>query len=1175
MDAVKSKDDAAGDPAESSSYFEAKPEGAGTMERQPTEPDLLETLGVNNAKQAQDAVSFLPEVSCQRHTDVVQKKSSPQRSQTESASPPLRLAKADSDKPKPMKRGSYAGLQRFATSQQVPMRHWNLEHKQGEEAEVDSSSDSSDDEREKEFGTIKPLQRMQSTRQQRKDEQREHRYSRFRLGNDYFSSTGKVRKRDGRLNISVNERDSSGYLAKALGTGFRHHFFHPEEKIEEERAKREAKMDEKEETKKARSEVPEDLDDFKNVPRLNIVIIVIGSRGDIQPFLRVGRILHDEYGHRVRIATHPAFKDFVEQDGALEFFSVGGDPSELMAFMVKNPGLVPSIETIRAGDIGARRAQMSEMFEGMWRACINSTDDEKNRSNSTMMGNSDPFVADAIIANPPSFAHIHIAERLGVPLHLMFTFPYTPTTQFPHPLANIKSTNVDHTYANFMSYPLVELMTWQGLGDLINAFRVKTLGLEAVSTLWAPGQIYRMNVPITYMWSPGLVPKPRDYGPNIDIVGFVFLELANSFKPPEELVKFLDAGEPPVYIGFGSIVVDDPNAFTQMIFEAVKLAGVRALVSKGWGGLGGGEIDVPDNIYLLDNTPHDWLFPRVSAVVHHGGAGTSAMGLKCGKPTMIVPFFGDQPFWGSMVAKKRAGAFECIPYKKLDAEKLAEGIKQCLTDEARKNVAEIAESIAAEGDGAHNAVKSFHKHLVLRGPRSIRCGILENRVAVWKVKVLGLKLSALAATMLTQENKLRWQDLRLVRHNEWNDFEGAGGPITGFMGPILSTVMDAGMGFASIPYDSVHSIKHRKQHKAKKRRIEERKKKLAESNKDLKPAANGTANGHASRPDMDRMPTLSPTISADPDEPLVEELAKSTGHNLSKVGKGVVKLPMNLLVGVTQGFHNAPRLYGDETVRRPPRVSGFKSGLRAGRDEFAYGVWDAWTGVVTQPYHGAKEHGVVGGLEGTAIGVGGFVLKNIAALFGPIAYTLKGIEKETQKPKQPTRFIRKARIIQGNKEFMALKEAAVVAQIKAEADDEKPESDDTNGKGVDCKPCEEQEGNDIFCPGPGETLDDTQKTVDDAWKIITELLTAIDQKKSEGPLKIRGRLAFWVNEKKWHDVGAMESVHSAYAALEAKRAGRDIREAVEEWRQAGSAGNTRRNSPANVSEQEQKPGIST
>lgn len=1075
------------------------------------------------------------------------------------------LPKAGTEAPKARKRASFA---RFATATQAPMRRLNTQHRQAAREEVEiPSSDSSDSEEEveREFGQTRPLprglqtarhpiQRLQSTRQQKAEEKKDNKYSRFRLGNDYFSTTGKVRKRDGRLNISVNEKDTSGYLAKALGTGFRHHFFNSGDDEVEEQIEKGAAADQTEEEQREQFEVPDDLDDFKNIPRLNIVIIVIGSRGDIQPFLRVGRILHDDYGHRVRIATHPAFKDFVEKEGALEFFSVGGDPSELMAFMVKNPGLIPSIDTIRAGEIGARRAQMSEMFEGMWRACINATDEETNKANSKMMGVADPFVADAIIANPPSFAHIHIAERLGIPLHLMFTFPYTPSTAFPHPLANIKSTNVDRAYANFMSYPLVELMTWQGLGDLINKFRTKTLGLEEVSTLWAPGQIYRMKVPITYMWSPGLVPKPRDYGSNIDIVGFVFLELGSSFDPPEDLQKFLDAGEPPVYIGFGSIVVDDPNAFTEMIFEAVKLAGVRALVSKGWGGLGGGEMEIPDNIFLLDNTPHDWLFPRVSAVVHHGGAGTSAMGLKCGKPTMIVPFFGDQPFWGAMVAKQRAGAFECIPYKALDAEKLAEGIKQCLTDEARENVKKIADKIGAEGDGAHNAVKAFHKHLMLSGPHSICCSVLENRVAVWKVKVLGLRLSALAASMLVKDNKLRWHDLRLARLLDWNDFQGAGGPLTGFAGPILSTLMDTTTGMVSIPYKGVQAIKQRKKHNDKKKRHEARRKKLEEVNgTPLEPKSN--VNGptqSAQKPELNR---LTSTMSADPTEPLVEELAKQTGHGFAKAGRSVFTLPGNLMVGITQGFHNAPRLYGDETVRRPHRVSGIKSGLRAGRDEFMYGVWDGWTGVVTQPYHGAKDHGVVGGIEGTAIGLGGFVLKNIAAVFGPLAYTLKGIEKETQKSKQPTKLIRKGRVIQGDKERFALESAAAREAIQQKPADhdtylekEKSQADNRLGK--------EKEGDDIFLPAAGETLELTKKTLDAAWEIVLELLEDVKEKKNEGPLKITGRLGFFVHEKKWHDSGAMENVHSAKAALDAKREGRDIEEAVEEWRQKQRATRT-------------------
>lgn len=208
---------------------------------------------------------------------------------------------------------------------------------------------------------------------------------------------------------------------------------------------------------------------------------------------------------------------------------------------------------------------------------------------------------------------------------------------------------------------------------MVNRFRVKTLGLEPVSTLWAPGQLFRLKVPYTYMWSPGLIPKPADWGPEIDIAGFVFLDLASAYKPPESLSKFLEAGKPPVYIGFGSIVVEDPDEFTTLIFEAVKQAGVRALVSKGWGGLGS-EDTTPDDVFMLENTPHDWLFPRVSAVVHHGGAGTTAIGLKCGKPTMIVPFFGDQPFWGAMVPKAGAGAHQVILYKRLTADALAEGI---------------------------------------------------------------------------------------------------------------------------------------------------------------------------------------------------------------------------------------------------------------------------------------------------------------------------------------------------------------------------------------------------------------------------------------------------------------------------------------------------------------------
>ncbi|KAF2825021.1 UDP-Glycosyltransferase/glycogen phosphorylase [Ophiobolus disseminans] len=897
-----------------------------------------------------------------------------------------------------------------------------------------SSSDSSDDERlpDKSLSHDNTLAREESRKRRGSNGGP---FSKFKMANEHFRGQGRISKSDGRLKLSLLEKDGdSGYLAKALGAVLNKHTKNEEGISSTDYDKRDIE---------ARKIAPEDDEmehDSSRRVKLNIVIIIIGSRGDIQPFIRIGKILQNDYGHRVRMATHPAFKDFVEKDCGLEFFSIGGNPAELMAFMVKNPGLIPNLDTIKEGEIGRRRAQMYEMFGGMWRACINATDDETDKTNAKMMGDKAPFIADAIIANPPSFAPPHIAEKLGIPLHMMFTFPYTPTVHFPHPLANIKASNVEATYGNFMSYPLVEMMTWQGLGDLINRFRSKILYLEEVSTLWAPGQLYRLKVPYTYMWSPSLIPKPKDWGPEIEVTGFVFLDLASSFTPPDDLKKFLDNGDPPVYIGFGSIVVDDPDSFTKMIFEAVKSAGCRALVSKGWGGFGS-NADCPDNIFMLENTPHDWLFPRCAAVVHHGGAGTTAIGLKTAKPTMIVPFFGDQPFWGAMVSKAKAGAHECIPYKKLNAERLAEGIKQCLTEEARENVKKIAKSIEDEGDGALNAVRSFHRSLPLRGEGSLRCDFLDNRAAAWKIKNTDVKLSALAAEVLVEKKRLKWSDLRLVRHYEWNDFGGPGEPITGVWGSLMTTLTDAATGVGGVPVEMGKSIKKRERIKEKKRAHQKRKQHQKET---LSKVNSSTANGDgtndtSSKEEKKGRPTASRGISSlskieEPEEELAEELAHDAGAGFRKTGGAIARFPMNFSLALTQGFHNAPRLYGDETVRRPPRVTGFHSGLRAGRDELIYGVKDGVTGIVTQPIRGAKQKGFVGAARGVGFGIGGFVLKDLAALVGPGAYFMKGLDAEYMKRYQPTNYLRRARIAQGQKELQTLETQAHVA---AEAGEEK------------------------------------------------------------------------------------------------------------------------------------------
>ena len=188
-----------------------------------------------------------------------------------------------------------------------------------------------------------------------------------------------------------------------------------------------------------------------SVPGLNIVIQVVGSRGDVQPFVALGSELL-RHGHRVRLATHDAFSEFVGKAG-LEFYPIGGDPAELMAYMVKNPGLIPRMGSLREGEIQKKRKMVAQMLDGCWRSCFE-PDPVTTR----------PFVAEALIANPPSFAHIHCAQALGVPLHLMFIMPWSSTSAFPHPLANIElgSSPLSVGVANYVSYLAVEWMTWQG-----------------------------------------------------------------------------------------------------------------------------------------------------------------------------------------------------------------------------------------------------------------------------------------------------------------------------------------------------------------------------------------------------------------------------------------------------------------------------------------------------------------------------------------------------------------------------------------------------------------------------------------------------------------------------------------------------------------------------------------
>ncbi|KAJ3390952.1 hypothetical protein HDU92_000204 [Lobulomyces angularis] len=450
-----------------------------------------------------------------------------------------------------------------------------------------------------------------------------------------------------------------------------------------------------------------------NVPPLNVLIMIVGSRGDVQPFVALGKELK-AYGHRVRLATHEAFRKLVTEN-ELDFYSIAGDPVELMAYMVKNPGLIPGIESIRNGDIGKKKKMLAEIMETSWLACIDSD---------PITG--EQFTAQAIISNPPTYAHLHCAEKLSIPFHIFFTMPWSATGDFPHPLINMNSYKVKRGSSkakqNLKSYTVIDELMWSGLSEIINNFRTNTLNLYPLPVTNSHNLIKDLKIPFTYCWSENLINKPQDWGEHIDISGFFFLELACNYNPPKDLQDFLEAGPKPIYIGFGSIVIDDPAALIKLLFEAVSLANVRAIISEQWGLKEG--LEIPENIFMLGNCPHDWLFDQVNAVIHHGGAGTTAAGLLKGKPSIVVPFFGDQPFWGAMIARKRVGP-EPIPFKSLKPKNLAQAIKFVLSEEILENAKQLGIEMRNE-NGVKLGVKSFHRQLPLE---NLICDIYPDQLA--------------------------------------------------------------------------------------------------------------------------------------------------------------------------------------------------------------------------------------------------------------------------------------------------------------------------------------------------------------------------------------------------------------------------------------------------------------
>jgi len=417
---------------------------------------------------------------------------------------------------------------------------------------------------------------------------------------------------------------------------------------------------------------------------LKITIFAAGSRGDIQPCVALGKDLQ-QAGYQVCLAVPENFADFI-QEHDLGFYPLHGDVQQIMASdtgqnFMETGGNNP-MKSIRAIRELIAPVVMS-MAEDAYAAC-------RDADALICLGVFSPFGRS-------------ISESLQIPIINLEPTPLLPTKAFAAPSWPVQR-NLGGLH-NYLSGIAMLQVIWLWYRPFVNAFR-QHLGLST----YTAARFYHIfrSIPLLSAYSPRIIPDPSDWPDSVHITGYFFLDHQTNWQPSPELKAFLEAGAPPVYIGFGSMAGRNPEQLARIISEALARSEQRGLLLTGWGGLHA-EL-MPDNVFMVESAPHSWLFPRMAAVVHHGGAGTTAEGLRAGVPTVIVPFVFDQSFWGARIKALGVGP-DPIPLKKLTVDRLANAIKMAVTDPGiRQRAKSCGEAIRTE-NGISNAVEIIKKYL--------------------------------------------------------------------------------------------------------------------------------------------------------------------------------------------------------------------------------------------------------------------------------------------------------------------------------------------------------------------------------------------------------------------------------------------------------------------------------
>lgn len=419
---------------------------------------------------------------------------------------------------------------------------------------------------------------------------------------------------------------------------------------------------------------------------MKITVIAVGTRGDVQPLIAIASGLH-RAGHTVRFATEAIFSDVLQKAG-LEFYQLSGDSERFHA----GPAGVAFRESLDRSPFHFRRFWKSFVAIGFRKHLREIAEPCRD--------------AEAIVCLPYLNIGATLAELFDVPCFVagMIPVPAFPTGDFPYPFFSGAKPNMASD-ANLRTWrralPLMRISD-----DSVQEWRQQTLGLPRQS--FTESYHATRKLPHLFGFSQVLVPKPQDWNQDQTITGFWHLQPTTNFTAPTDLQEFINAGDAPVLVGFGSHVGREPQRLTKLVAEALALAGRRGILVTGWGALK--NADLGESIFSTPGVPYDWLLPRVSAAVHHGGSGTIGACLRAGVPQVVTPFGYDQTFWGHRIAALGLGS-NPIQAKTMTATELASAIELSTGSDAIRNQArEVGIRVSGE-DGVASAVKAIEDYL--------------------------------------------------------------------------------------------------------------------------------------------------------------------------------------------------------------------------------------------------------------------------------------------------------------------------------------------------------------------------------------------------------------------------------------------------------------------------------